>query len=175
MGKFIKTSINRRKNLKKKLRVKSNGGAAMETAVPMLTVPWKSGKSLHKNYEIMGLVSDPNAMLRREVEVEKSRVLGFEQEEALEILHKPDAHSSKTDAKEGELSSELEKIKKVEILPHIQTSMAIWEQLELRKLIARYKEDYEAMARDIKLNRYQKTAAQLERRVALYHQLQQQQ
>ena len=40
------------------------------------------------------------------------------------------------------------------------------EQQFLTKLIAKHGTDYAAMARDIKLNRYQQTAAELRRRIA---------
>jgi len=38
----------------------------------------------------------------------------------------------------------------------------------LERLIAKYGDDYERMARDIKLNRYQQTASDLRRRIQKY-------
>ena len=54
----------------------------------------------------------------------------------------------------------------------LQTTMAIWEQIELKKLINKYGwEDYESMARDIAINKMQKTPKQLKKRIALYKRL----
>merc|ERR1719491_2751794 len=46
------------------------------------------------------------------------------------------------------------------------------EQRRLRKLIVKYGEDYAKMSRNFKINIYQKTARQLEKRIALLKRLQ---
>ena len=56
--------------------------------------------------------------------------------------------------------------------PRLQMTMAIWEQIELKKLVSKYGwEDYESMARDIKLNTLQRNANQLMKRLAIYKRL----
>jgi|NOAtaT_7_FD_contig_41_4826429_length_495_multi_3_in_0_out_0_1 nucleolar protein 16 len=118
----------------------------------------------------MGLVCDPNASALEEIKREKAKLLSLNGI----CLHESD---------EGEeLPQGREESRVVQLLkeianeppapPRIQTSLAIWEQVELQKLVAKHGEDYEAMARDMKLNKYQRNANQLRKRVALFHHLQ---
>jgi hypothetical protein len=55
--------------------------------------------------------------------------------------------------------------------PYVVKSMAVYEQKICSDLMKKYKEDYEAMARDIDINVYQMTPAQLKKRIALYKEL----
>jgi hypothetical protein len=50
--------------------------------------------------------------------------------------------------------------------------MSIAEQKRLQSLIAKHKDDYESMSRDIKINTMQETPAVLKKRVALFQRLQ---
>ena len=50
--------------------------------------------------------------------------------------------------------------------------MSLNEQRRLQRLIAKFGDDVERMARDVSLNLLQETASQLRKRIALYHRLQ---
>eukprot|EP00475_Leptophrys_vorax_P042371 TRINITY_DN79944_c0_g1_i1.p1 TRINITY_DN79944_c0_g1~~TRINITY_DN79944_c0_g1_i1.p1 ORF type:complete len:180 (-),score=50.88 TRINITY_DN79944_c0_g1_i1:28-567(-) len=159
---------NRRKTLRRKHQAKFNfgGNMSLTTSVPFLTINWEKGCSFQANFRRLGLEMNPNKQYTRDVLIEQSRSLGFKQEAALNLLH-----GEKKEPVRGELADELEKIKQIKVLPHKQTSLPPWEIPELKKLIAKYGDDYGAMAKDITLNRYQKTAAQLEKRIEIFHEL----
>jgi len=84
-----------------------------------------------------------------------------------------DKQSLRANGSTGLLTEEFERIQR---LPpkeaYVVKSMDIKEQRLLGKLIEKYDDDYEKMARDIKINVHQKTASQLQKRVGLYKRLQ---
>jgi nucleolar protein 16 len=157
---ILRNSKNRINRMKRKEKSRILG--ALETHCPMLTLNWTKSKSLTENYKQLGLTSNPNANTAQEIEAEKCKSLGLDHQSLVMISDS---------ASDVQLSSDLESIRNIEILPYQVKSLPVWEQACLKQLISKYGNDYEAMQRDIKVNRYQWTARQLEKRIELYNKL----
>lgn len=155
-----KPSAQRRKKMNSKLLSKRQG--PLVTQHSMLNITWDSSKTLKENYKRLGLVSDVNADGKRIISREKAKLMGIEA-----------IQDSLQDSKDGELKASLEAIKGLPpAAPRLQTTMAVWEQVELKNLIEKYGEDTEKMSRDIKLNKLQRNPSQLEKRIQLLQRLQ---
>lgn len=114
---------------------------------------WDRKKTLRQNYINLGLMVDPNADLQARGPKNKQ--------------------SLATNAPDATLTKELERI---QALPpkeaYIVKSMSLKEQRLMARLIEKYGDDVEKMARDFKINVHQKTSGELRRRLELYNRLQ---
>lgn len=117
-------------------------------SVPKLAsidLAWSSGKTLKQNYEEMGVLLDVNK------------------------IGKPSSADGKV---KGYLVDDLDAIKALPRAPsYVVRSMGVNERDIMRRLLDKHDDDFGAMARDIKINIYQKTAAELRRRAKLYRRL----
>ncbi|GAB5366493.1 hypothetical protein AAMO2058_001148200 [Amorphochlora amoebiformis] len=81
--------------------------------------------------------------------------------------------AEKKEEKAGIITDELTKIQNLpKPAKYVPKSMDLDEQRRLLRLMRKHGEDYKKMARDIKINVYQKTAAQLKNRIELLRSLQ---
>lgn len=121
------------------------------------------------------MIADANAAFDADLQAEKYKLLGVEEiyQQVSGIIQSQRAEIEDHRDTKGELHDRLESIKDIpQSNPRLQTTLPLWEQIELRRLIEKHGDDYESMQRDTKLNRYQKTAKQLEKRIKIYHALQ---
>lgn len=159
---------------------------------------WDLRRTLKQNYDRMGLSTDPNVCLpikkgdvqRKEEQADKlvpvtdSNVI-MELNE-IQSLEKPAPYQVKVNKSSPTMMTSADSRRS--FIPKSLTflilsylllfflfpiqSMSIAEQLRLKTLIAKHKDDYAAMARDIKINTMQETEAVLKKRIALYNRLQ---
>ena len=123
-----------------------------------ITEQWDNRKTLAQNYKEMGLLTDVNAIGKPKKE-EKG---GGGKAEAGE-------HGEE---KVGYMIPILKEIEEAPApAPYVPKSMGLPEQRILDRLMRKHGEDYEAMARDIKVNVHQQTVAQLKKRIALFKML----
>jgi len=155
-------SANRMRKRKAQLLRKKQG--PLMTQHPLLDIKWDPTTTLKQNYKRLGLVTDVNLSGKQETRRNRAKLIG--QEEIFEALNGEEEN-------EGELVDALVQIQNTpKPAPRLQSTMAIWEQLELRSLLQKYGDDIQAMVRDTTLNKLQRNKNQLEKRLALYKRLQ---
>jgi uncharacterized Ntn-hydrolase superfamily protein len=158
---------------------------------------WDHNKTLRQNYKSLGLIADANNVVDMKIDLSNIPIDDDAQLQAISnssANSKPKSKLKRKKSRENhavnnntalsaqgtQLQSELSEIQEVynnpctaRLIKYEIKSMSIDEQQRIRKLIALHGEDnYQDMARDIKINTNQHTAAQLEKRVKLYKQLQ---
>jgi len=106
--------------------------------------------TLRQNYVRLGLLVDVNEDLKP---------------------RPPHVKQSLLDEKGGLLTDGLAQCKELVLAPYEAKSMSLKEQRMLMALMRAYDEDFEAMAKDSKLNVHQHTEGELRRRVGLYRKL----
>lgn len=122
---------------------------------------------MFQNFKELGLCRDVNKESIRSLASEyKARIAGAK-------VIRPTKNDGASEP--GRLHDALTEIQNTRVVmqPALPSSMPVQEQCQIAALIRKYGADnLDAMARDIKLNVWQKTAAQLKKRVALYLKLQ---
>mmetsp|Transcript_1063 Transcript_1063/g.1826 ORF Transcript_1063/g.1826 Transcript_1063/m.1826 type:complete len:151 (+) Transcript_1063:80-532(+) len=107
---------------------------------------WNPKETLRQNYKRLGLAYDVD-----------------------ECIKNAQAHKEL----KGAITQELTKVQKApKAAKYIPKSMAVDEQRILITLKKKHGDDYKKMARDIKINIYQKTASELRQRMELFNHLQ---
>ena len=117
-----------------------------------ITEQWDNRKTLAQNYEEMGLLTDVNKIGKPKKGKGEAGGSGDEGAERV-----------------GYMIPILKKIEEAPAPPpYVPKSMGLPEQRILDRLMRKHGEDYEAMARDIKVNVHQQTSAQLKKRIELF-------
>jgi len=130
-----------------KRRAKNGRKKEKPIVTRMVKKLWDANKTQYENFAELGISIDPNC-----------------------DLYKRRTYTAKTgDALKPVIEEYLNRPAKPK--QRIQ-SMNMDEQWRLRKLIEKHGEDFNAMARNVKVNVYQKTARQLEKRIILLKRLQ---
>jgi len=120
------------------------------------TADWDPEAHSAENYKKLGIALDANAAIARS-ELFKKACRKVPREEP---------------GQKGTMTDFLDKVKNLPPLPkHEVRSMNPQEQFILQDLVRKYGDDYEKMARDTKINIYQCTARQLEKRIKLMQRL----
>jgi hypothetical protein len=145
-----------RSQLKKKKKAQHFGGRSgidvFHTAA--IREAWDPHKTMQQNYAALGLDMDPNADI-------KKRIPKVIPDADLRVESVASFHKKLEEAREQTEN----------MVPYVPKSMSVNEQRILQMLIKKHGQNYEAMARDIKINVKQETARQLEKRIQLYNSL----
>jgi len=122
---------------------------------PQARALWSKEKTLHENYKALGLTLDPNASVSK---------LSFEREREGEPVSLsddvPDDRQGKTYLTDLLAVPEAREKK--------APNLGVRERHYVKKLHDKHGDNFEAMARDVKLNFNQYTKKQLKRKVATY-------
>eukprot|EP00049_Salpingoeca_infusionum_P018804 m.358842 g.358842 ORF g.358842 m.358842 type:complete len:241 (+) comp18317_c0_seq1:216-938(+) len=140
------------KQAKKRARAKKEAGVNITNAI--VAQHWDASLSTNENFRQMGLVADPNAMLKGDASREIARG---------SIAFDPD------NVEEASIVVKELEAKFAEYEPFV-AFCSDGEMLFVRRCIAKYNMDFKAMARDLKLNTLQWTPAQIRRKVIKYSQ-----
>lgn len=109
---------------------------------------WDNKKTLRQNYQALGLLSDVNVDL-------KARM--------------PHGATGLRDDNGGAMTAQMTAIQNLpKGIPYEAKSMSIKEQKEVMSLMRQHGHDYDAMAKNIKVNVHQRTSRELQKRCELY-------
>jgi nucleolar protein 16 len=180
--KFASKSAKRRR----KILQRTNGLAVPRVfANEGVQKAWSHRKTLKQNYAALGLLADPNRssqlanvdeLSQRPIDADLTDLQSQRFDQTLQVNGsqcKPKRRSALSERAQN-LHATLENAQAAAAnAPQYQVrTMSINEQYRIRQLVQLHKDDYEAMARDIKINVMQETAGQLEKRVKLWQHLQ---
>ena len=144
----------RAKPVTKKARIASDAAAFFDRS----SLTYDTSESQFANYARLGLLADAN-----QIGAKRDTILGFKPR-VKGLPRRGAAAGPSGVATTGAAPHPLE----AEVPPALKTVRRVpdGERAVLRKLLARHADDFDAMARDGRLNQYQHTAAHLRRRVA---------
>ena len=147
---------NRRRKTIKKVSVKPKSRKAPNCQrFQHSSLDYDDEASQFANYQRLGLLADPN-----QIQAVHDRITGFKPRVKVPGAAEAAASSVEPSSEPHPLELEMpEALKTVRKVP-------LGERQVLLKLVAKHGDDYAAMARDMKLNAMQHTAAHLRRRIA---------
>ncbi|KAG4303621.1 hypothetical protein PCANB_000054 [Pneumocystis canis] len=180
----------KRVKIKKKKKVLRKNLSLPIQYDPVLSKNWEKKQSLEKNYERLGLIAKPNKkrnVSQRECNtnrslLNKNNTLKLQPNEALiqrddegnviKVIYGKKREFDDSSDNDLEIEENLQQTeavrelkKRVERGVKIERKLSKNETLFLEKLINRYGDNVDAMAKDIKLNVMQQTAADIQRRI----------